>query len=490
MNGATTLVNPVLWVQHRLAGGWKNTISLTLAYCVLIAVVAMFVFRADIPVPQSVVAKGFLTVMALLQGSVLILLGTGAARRVILRDFTTGMFDSHRLTPISGPSAMLGYIIGPNLTPLALAAANTLIGLGFCAISGHPRQDWLVGCGLQVVFALLLWTFSATAALGTKGKANLAPLLAILSLIGGWYVVLAVPGLSLLVYGGAVGILDVIGFKTNLGLSGGIALALPQFVVMGTVFWAGARKYRRPDGRAFPAWLGFLLLAEAAALGALGILVMPSQPAMRQFHLPDLPTQICFTFLVLTILAMLPVSAMAASAAGFKRRMTFEPGASQRRPMPPMLAPFLATFIISCAMALVLDSAQHVAQTHIEKAWYRVAMTAVELLAGLASFTLVMNRAYRRRPTAAVVGGLWFALVCIAPPLIDSIFNIAMSADVNASVTALTACSPGGAVICLWLDVKIPLRPGLIANAVLILALLILNRIPRAAAAPTPNPQP
>lgn len=47
-----------------------------------------------------------------IQSVLLLIAGAGWVRRAVQRDFSSNMIDSHRLTPMTGWTAVFGYIIG------------------------------------------------------------------------------------------------------------------------------------------------------------------------------------------------------------------------------------------------------------------------------------------------------------------------------------------------------------------------------------------
>ncbi|MBN1491344.1 MAG: hypothetical protein JXA69_15630, partial [Phycisphaerae bacterium] len=296
-------VSPVLWVQFRLSGGWRNALLVLCGYGVLLAVLAVFTFHGPIKVSSKTVASGWLITMNMIQTGLLVLVGTGAVRRAILQDFTTGLFDSHRLTPMTGPAAVLGYMIGPNVGPLMFLGINAAAGLVLCPMCGHPIPEWLLGIGFELMFALLLWAFAAVSALGTQGSAKLVVLILFLAAVGGWAIIVLVPGIGLLALGVLAAMLNLMpGIAGTMmpGTSLATLTLAAQGVLGAILFWAAVRKYRRPDLRAFPIWLALALVGSQAVMGGVGIHLWSRRPrALNEFPSPDVFTQIVATLAVL-----------------------------------------------------------------------------------------------------------------------------------------------------------------------------------------------
>lgn len=467
------LVNPILWAQFRLGGGWRTALTILLAFCGIIGLLAILLFRVDLDTTNASMALAWLVVLSILQGVLLLLIGTGAVRRVILRDFTTNMYDSHRLSPISGFSAMIGYVIGPNVVVLMLSIAGTLIGLAFCSINGYSHSKWIIGSFLQIVSAIMLWIFAATAALSTRGKANIAPLIVLVSILGGWMALLAVPGLTLLGFGALASFVSLTGIITTFQIDSAVVMALPQIIVAATVFWAGARKYRWPDLRAFAPWLGFLLLAEVAVICGLGVGVNPAKAMGAPREIIKLSTQINGTIFTLLLISLLPCSAMVQASAAWERRKLHEPEMAGRQPLHPIFGAILSALVIIGAVAFslrYLAPKEHTLTIPI-KQW---TLVAAEITLGLSSWSMLLWPVYRRKNAAAVMGGLWLALLWVVPPLIDFSLNVALVTDAEAQITWLTGCSPIAAILSLWWDANVRLWPGLCLHGGIIIAMLYL----------------
>ena len=82
-------------------------------------------------------------VMLGIQAALLVLHGCNAIHRVLLRDYQTRMFESHRLTPMSNHAVVLGYLIGGGGHPLMMFGVNLVFGT-ILSFLGSSRRGF--GC--------------------------------------------------------------------------------------------------------------------------------------------------------------------------------------------------------------------------------------------------------------------------------------------------------------------------------------------------------
>src|SRR5206468_898587 len=142
--------NPLGWVQSRLLGGWRRAVTVGVLY-LLVAFGAMLILFRAVPWSSSAAAglstftRGVLVLLSVFQAILFVFVSTSTVSRAVQRDVTSGMIDSHRLTPMSGIAIILGYLTGPNLMLVPLTAANTLLALGLSLLGGHPPEVWLLG---------------------------------------------------------------------------------------------------------------------------------------------------------------------------------------------------------------------------------------------------------------------------------------------------------------------------------------------------------
>ncbi len=505
-------INPLLWVQFRLAGGWRTALTFAIGYGALAGAIALVTFLGDLGMNAMSVAYGWLVVLTMLQTGLLVLIGTAAVRRAILNDFTSGMMDSHRLTPISGPSAMFGYLIGPNLGLLVIIGLNAIIGLPLCAVGGYSPQDWLVGIVIELAFAWTLWSLAAVAAMATRGTANVVAYLGIGAFIGGWLVVTIVPGLGVLGLGVTAVFLSFLpggGRLVSLDLAEVAAIMAGQMILAATFFWAGARKYHRPERRAFSIPAAMALLLECAVLGGAGIVLWRLYYTLvRELPRTEVCTQVIATLTALALLALLPVSAAVHARTTWERRRRLEPQRAGRRPVSPILWAIACAGVIVIIVAAFTEMLANIDVStlsaygrgrRIPRSWMTFAPTPRHawwisfaiLAVGLIGPALVLWPPYRRKASGAVIVAAWLVLVWVVPPLADLVINTQFVQEPDMRVTWLTGCSPIGALVLLWRVPGVSLIPGLAVQAALTLPLCyLIARPPQPARRPHEAPPP
>jgi hypothetical protein len=347
------ILNPIGWGQFRLLGGWRRTLGIAGAYAggsLLIMILLYRAMRADTTLTNF--ARGSLTFFLLIQTTILVFVGTNAVKRAILRDFTTDMISSHRLTAMSGYTAALGYLTGPTSQCIALTFVNWLICTILAGIAGTPgSMTDLIGPTLLFVImgflALFCWSLQVLMALNTRGRVSVVGAFVILGVLSNLDVLWTLPGLALVVPTYLV---------STLRSSGGIASHdLPvltsmaaQFALSFTFFIAAARKYTRDDVAAFSGALGFCLVALCALIAAVGMTRVPPQTvpfAPPIFYSNSVHSVTTLT--ALALIALLPVANAARASAEWGRRKAKDALFQGRRPRS-----FVEAVAISVILAL------------------------------------------------------------------------------------------------------------------------------------------
>ncbi len=266
---------PLTKVNFALAGGWRQNALIAGAYVGAVAVLATMIFRAAAPDEHGAVASGFLGIIGFAQGLFALLIAPGAIRKAVLRDFQTGMIESHRLTPQGGLRLVVGYLTGPTAQALILFGVGGLMGSYFSAYVGGSFGymgvfvgGWFFTQLAVLALALLIAALVLLTALATAGKANLIVLIVIATVFGGWAAVRVVPGLALLLGVMSAGmifeLLQFIGapvpanplqsapYVITWAMGFQIALAL-------TLLAAACRKIRSPDRTVFTVPLALIM---------------------------------------------------------------------------------------------------------------------------------------------------------------------------------------------------------------------------------------
>ena len=453
--------NPLWWVQFHLQGGRRRQLGTIAIYMALALAGAVVTLRISPGFQPPRVAAGWLLVISMIQIGVLLMVGSGGVRRAIQRDFTTTMIESHRISPMSGLTAAIGYVIGPNLLTLVVFACGLVAGTGFCLLGGFPAPEWWRAMGALFCLAIMLWGIVAVLSISTNGTVNVMMIGTILAVTLGRWIVPALPGLGLL--GGLTywGIGER-GLTVRLDEVAGGAMALQAAVV--ALCLAGiARKYRRPDIRAFPPGLALLLLMLVTVIGGLGLHFQNAWAGPWGNFLNDIAppaeTQLLCSILAGALFAMMPISAVAQVAADRSAR-------DSRLSRCALVVGITAT-----ATAVVVGGYWYGVSTWERlpdwldgQAWIRVGLL---LGLGLLPIGAYMWIWYRTRdrvlwPTLIFVLVFW-----VVPPLADAIRTTFAVFPTEAMLTWITGISPAGALLLLWTRSEDLLPSGLAVQGVL-----------------------
>src|ERR1044071_7375369 len=168
MGAEPIILNPIGWANLRLLGGWKRTAILCGVYFGASWVIMLLFYQAvRRETTLTTFAGGALVFFIFIQASILFFGGANAVKRAIQRDFTSDMINSHRLTAMSGPTAILGYLTGPTVHVVALVVTTWLT----CTILAVMASTSPMGPTTIMVItasdAVLFWTLTALAALHT-----------------------------------------------------------------------------------------------------------------------------------------------------------------------------------------------------------------------------------------------------------------------------------------------------------------------------------
>jgi hypothetical protein len=107
------LDNPIGWAQFRLVGGWKNLILTCLAYAAIFGGLMFGFARAQsLHVNPANMFMAFAELFLGLQVLALLIYGSLRVGMAVRSDVKSGVIESHRLMPVSSPSAVLGYLLG------------------------------------------------------------------------------------------------------------------------------------------------------------------------------------------------------------------------------------------------------------------------------------------------------------------------------------------------------------------------------------------
>jgi hypothetical protein len=282
--------NPLLWLHFRLTGAWRTNVVIVLVYAALVAVIATASYRMMLPEESGQVSSVWLGIISAAQGASVLLLGLGAIRRAVLRDFQTGMLESHRLTPMSSLRIVVGYLIGPPVQAAWLFLMGLVLGTYFALDVARQFTTVVISGWYALQLSLLILGFMLAggvllSAISTAGKANVvavAFVAFVILVISGGMAAAIVPGLALISGTLSVGslfssIIRGTGFANALNSNtNSLVVGAVAQIAFGVVFVAAAcRKVRGPHRAMFGMALGLLLTALWAVTLVLGIVLMP-----------------------------------------------------------------------------------------------------------------------------------------------------------------------------------------------------------------------
>ena len=472
-----------LWkVQYHLLGGHRRVAGVAVIYATLLIVGALAfrrLMRLD-PLPQ--VAGLLVNGLSVIQVLVLFLGGCNAVYRCTLRDHQTRMVESHRLTPMSSLSVVLGYLSGSTLQIGILFLINLAFGLVLQGLAGSPVGPWMYGNTLLLTGAVMLWALMVFSGMRLAKPISPGPILLGVGLLGVAAGVF-VPGAALFLaaYSVMFGCWTITGLFTVAPLA---VIGVMAVNLLLTAFWmfAAAAKYRRPDLPALNAVRGLLFLFLWLSLATVGIVAFDAVTSTRMIRFHD-ETHLRVQWIA-TMISSLIVASVAVSGA-VQCRLLVARGAAPRDWTDHVSGGFAAVaaaLLICLVMALVGGSVwvdlyrPMGVSANLNPAlplwlWgYTVAACVLAMLTIRAVF--VISGAFLRSAPVAV--GLFVVFAWGGPPLVDLIrANVVQDGWGPLVLSVLLGCSPAGTIAAVWAPVAIPVWPGLLIQLGLLLVLAV-----------------
>jgi cytochrome c oxidase assembly factor CtaG len=254
---------------------------------------------------------------------------------------------------------------------------------------------------------------------------------------------------------------------------------MAQLAVALTLFHAAARKFARDDVPAFNVPLACVLLALCTLIAAVALRFWRDSPIQFGPSAHELLAVQCVsTMAALAVVAFLPVSAAARASARWARLEARDPAFRRPRPRSFLLAPVVATFIVGGVFAAVLTPL--IFDLYPFRQADEVAGRLV-CIAAFFFFSLVTASGLLRFSFARGDKGLWVlvlygVLIWAVPPLADLAFEVAYDDPGNMGRSMLFGFSPVGGWVTAFGLVEAPMVPGLIFQALLAAASLVLAR--------------
>lgn len=486
MNEAVLSPFPFVTLQYHLLGGHKRMGMVTFAY-VVIVILACWGWSRSVS-DFSAVGGNILNIIACTQVGFLFLGGANAIYRATLRDFQTRMIESHRLTPMSKLSVVIGYMIGAPLQVELLFVLNLISGSIISLLSSLPVSEWIIGNLCLLNASLTVYAFAAFAGVGTNKPISAAPVVVAVGMLSAFAFLIPPIGVLSGFYstGIAVSMLIARGAVFSLPAGAGsyhsIAVILAPLQLFATAFmiWASARRYRRPDLPVFNALGGVVLLLAWFVLTILAIEVFQADSALRaRFPRDDSPLIVSWIgsllggLLIAALAVMGTVETLSAIVRG-----RFPRDKSDRISARSTL---IANIVIFGASSLWFvfrqwrdsfgdwDYMYQIADEGLSGTPYQLALITV----GVVLLTLLTVLGIMRWAFARPVPAKRLAIVCVIAlwltPLMVDLARIIyfISMDLPVSLTFVWNCSPLGAMVSVWYpQLETKLVPGLVFQAI------------------------
>lgn len=289
------------------------------------ALLAYLTFSAIESPNYGSICSVWLIVVTGVQALVLLLGAPGALRKSIERDFTTGMIDSHRILPRSNLALAFNYSVMTPVQMLTMYVALVPVGIAFSVaidriynLGGLALIGWLFLQLNLLTMAAMLSTLVTSMTLAGEGKTAIIGFIIMASLFGGIFLVLLVPGLSIL-----SGLINL-SLLTNLIGNRSIApnpvylfsSILSQSCFALIFFFAASRRVRVNVWPMYSVGLGLILFLALALVLGVGFLVAGADPGSTPFSRDNAAghIQLVATMAVLGFCAFVPLSSAISEA--------------------------------------------------------------------------------------------------------------------------------------------------------------------------------
>lgn len=463
--------NPIWSCQLQLLRGLRGMFSTAIIYASIAYGAFLLYRRADISIPLAAASANAMRVGVFIQLGLMTVAGSGAIHKALMRDHTTRMIDTLRISPMSAWQVAIGCIFGPALQMIGLWGVGVLLGLVFATLGqAGAAADWLLGNLYLLPIAASLWGMQVLFCVGHTRPFNLIALIAILAMV------LAVSRTHIY----AIGPFFLVGGYTSMAACSrmlgrelpfeGVSLAVSAAM---TFFWiaAAASRFRQPHRPLLQPLAAVLFVAIWCTAGVLGIAYRNHSPVTG--GMPPLMPAAPIVFLILTLI----VAQIPAVMAMQQRRRNID-GATiyRRRDAWPPFVTVMLTMIIVTASAIWLVRVCGAAADHINPS--AGAYCAVALaLAMLTAFGVVkaMYCVFNKLIFASFLAVILWAF----PPIVDLLIRKATVNEYAAfqeGYSILFAISPVGTFLASWTGIQPPIAAGLVVQGVIAVVALVIAR--------------
>lgn len=407
--------NAIAWVQFRLRGGWKNALIVGAGYVVLIGMLMFLTVQIEPKEIKNIMYGWTIGLMALQCGTLMLVAGS-SMRTAIRKDIDGQLIESHRLMPISGMKAVLGYVLGCSAQSLVVGTANIALGMIATATASLSIADWVIANAVLLFFAFTTWVVLAFLSLVSKNAFGLIVALVIVATFSQGVAFQLLPGVSVLL-GPMIG--QTIFKLTSSGFRWGpeyMFSIFAQALLVLLCLVGAARKYRRSDIPAFGPYWGLGLVALWVALSSVGIVYWSNIgfAILPRWSRDGGLMQLIASILVGILVAIVPVGSAASLHGHWERRRALNDPDLPRRPIPIMAVVALAGVLIAILPLGLEQWAPHGSPTPLGgfAAWLMP-------FASLIGIAHLMGFCYRRGKSALFLTLLWIAAIWLLPLLID-----------------------------------------------------------------------
>lgn len=486
-----------IWrLQYNLLGGNRRMIGAACVYALALVVGAYGSRRVFVEEPLADVAYVMLIVLGVIQIFIAVMGGCNAIYRASLRDFESKMIESHRLTPMTSGTVVLGYLFGTTLQIQAFFFVGLIVGTVITSWAGLQVRDWIIGNLLILNGAVTLW--SAVLLSGLRPAKPISPAALIIgAAVLGNVGVLLLPAAGLLMSAYPI----VFGFQMTTGGSwpaGSAILMIAIVNVVMTVFWlsAAAAKYRRPDLPALNSVRGLILLAFWTVFGTIGSVIYFYSGVSGGGFGPtggDTMMMQWIATIILSFLVALPAIAGSVECFILIRRGTAARSWSDR--VSPFLVCWLATLVVVLPLATIgsglesdiLHQRLDVEDPFVTTTWvwfFTLAACFLAFLTAAEAHLVCGGRVKKPR----ILATTFLLAIWAMPPILDSLrvsWIESQDVYVTAEASWIMGCSPAGTIAEVWRGPSAgdwagtpakKLLPGLAFQLVLAVSLGLLGR--------------
>ncbi|MBK8915979.1 MAG: hypothetical protein IPM64_15525 [Phycisphaerales bacterium] len=455
---------PMMGLYFDLTGRWKTNAGAVLGLLAIVLFGSFIQYRASSAAAVREVAGTWTAILLVLQCIALLLFGPSSVRKAVARDFQTGMMESIRLTPIPSLGIAVGYLLGPMMTALFVAAGAALAGAAMSGLLAYDMNapwmvtTWYLGQIGLLIMSLLYGSFVLMTTLAVGGKGNPLGLMFLVGFAGA-AVIQHVPGLMLL--SGMYSVTSVMSALTPRATlaplsvaeqMGMLASPMLQIIFAGLFIVAGARKIRSPDRPLFDVRLGLILMTLTAAALLLGVMVRPTSSLFGNWT-SSAPTVIVSTC-VFILVAQVPL--LAAAAASLRLRISAQYGdvsATAARSQGALLDAMPVLVGLSVLLVLWLLTQSGTGNTTPFEQMLSIGGSGQRATAAFVAVLLSIFADYQFYRLVLATGRkvlgmfiLWCVVVKLVPLVFEAIVLTAGDFDDNFGAAGISGASPFGSL--------------------------------------------